>query len=150
MCFFLAVGLSTVIDWAGYSWLPGCDLYDEASALEQIVPCGRGYRICTDILAAETKSWLKYVHGSAHVHLDKFTQMQVHVHTHTPWNHFWLVKIRDIQHSLVNVCLCSLARKRTLCECVFTSQLQCCELYFTASRWIFSMWTCTPQRWKYT
>lgn len=61
-------------------------------------------------------------------------------HTHTALHHSWLVRIRDIQHSLVNVCLCSLAKKRTLCECVFTSWLQCCELHFTVARWRFSMW----------
>lgn len=47
----LAVSLLMVIDRASYSWLSGCDLYTKASALEQIVPCGREYRIFSVILA---------------------------------------------------------------------------------------------------
>lgn len=141
----LAAGLLMVRDSASYSWLPGCDLFSKASVLEQIVPCSREYRICRVILAAlavplreqERESWPMHVHIFACVHIDMVTLVQVNTHTHSlalslclshthifrGLSHSWLVPIRDIQHSLVNVCLCSLARKRTLCECVFTSQL---------------------------
>lgn len=148
----LAVGLLMVIDWASYSWLPGCNLYSKASALEQIVPCGSDYRNCIvsgclkqfrSMCKKENLGW-----PCALTHIN--THAGAHSHTYTPLNHSWLVRICDIQHSLVNVCLRSLGRKGTLCECVFTSQLQCCELRFTAARWRFSMWTCAPQRWKYT
>lgn len=78
-------------------------------------------------------------HRHTHTHGCMLTRRHK-THTHAALHHSWLVRIRDIQHSLVNICLCSLARKRTLCECVFTSWLRCCELHFTVARWRFSMW----------
>lgn len=82
----------------------GCDLYSETSALEQIVLCHREYRICTAILASETKSWLVREHGQC-LRAVRYVYTHTEVHDHTPLNHFWLVGICDIQHSLVNVCL---------------------------------------------
>lgn len=121
------------IDGASYSWLAGCDLCSKASALQQRVPCRKEYRNdpgclkqrCSMHQAKKPGMMYRFIHVHSDVHTGACSPPQE--------NHSWHTKHSTVWPDLLS----SLAMKRTVSECVFTSRLQRCELHFTAARWRF-------------